>query len=392
MRKILVVEDNQIVANIYRTKLQAEGFKVEVAADGEAGLAAINHLKPDLVLLDVMLPKQSGVEVLKKVRARPEFQALPVIVFSSSYVSDEAWQAGATQVLTKASYSPKQVVEEVKNILAAAATPRPEAAPSTGASTSSGTPESGLPSVADSDEDAEFKAGLRQTLLTGAPETLAALGGSLQALIKNANDPTILFDLYRKIHAIAGNAGLAGLVNISRLAGAVEALLQELSKKPKQINPSVLQTVAQAINLFPLLFEQGALRAEDISSSAKILVADDEEIARRAVSYALEKAGLWALRVGESTTALKVLMENRFDLALLDIEMPEMNGFELYTKLREVPIHKETPVVFITTQSEYERHAQSPLAAANDLIAKPFSYLELGIKALTLILKRKLGR
>ena len=90
MKKILVVEDNQVVASVYRTKLQAEGFQVEVASDGEAGLEMINRHKPDLVLLDLMLPKLSGVEILKEIRAQPEFQALHVIVFSSSYVSDEA--------------------------------------------------------------------------------------------------------------------------------------------------------------------------------------------------------------------------------------------------------------------------------------------------------------
>src|SRR5687768_2790554 len=114
MKRIIVVEDNQIVASVYRTKLQAEGFQVEVASDGVAGLEMIMRLKPDLVLLDIVLPKMSGVEILERIRAREEFRTLPVIVFSSSYISDEAWQAGATQVLNKASSSPKQVVEEVR--------------------------------------------------------------------------------------------------------------------------------------------------------------------------------------------------------------------------------------------------------------------------------------
>jgi CheY-like chemotaxis protein len=119
MKKILVVEDNQIVAGVYRAKLQAEGFQVEVAVDGQAGMDMIERTHPDLVLLDLIMPKMTGVEILTRLRAQTAFQTLPVIVFSSSYVSDEAWQAGATQVLNKASHSPKQVVEEVRRALAA---------------------------------------------------------------------------------------------------------------------------------------------------------------------------------------------------------------------------------------------------------------------------------
>lgn len=96
-KNIVVVEDNQIVAAIYRAKLQAEGFGVEVAADGQAGLEMIERARPDLVLPDLFLPKLSGIEVLDRLRAQTDFQTLPVIVFSSSYVSNEAWEAGATR-------------------------------------------------------------------------------------------------------------------------------------------------------------------------------------------------------------------------------------------------------------------------------------------------------
>ena len=59
MKKILVVEDNAVVAGVYRAKLQAEGFQVEVAADGQAGLEMIERTRPDLVLLDLILPKMT---------------------------------------------------------------------------------------------------------------------------------------------------------------------------------------------------------------------------------------------------------------------------------------------------------------------------------------------
>ncbi len=99
MKKILIIEDDQIVSNIYRNKLSVEGYQVETAPDGQSGLETLRRFRPDAVVLDLMLPKISGVELMKQVRAEPEFQKLPVIVFSNTYLTSlvqEAWKAGAT--------------------------------------------------------------------------------------------------------------------------------------------------------------------------------------------------------------------------------------------------------------------------------------------------------
>jgi len=123
MTKIVIVEDQQVLAMVYRNKFTAEGYQVEVASDGEEGFRLIGRVKPDLVILDLMLPKFNGIEVLKKVRANPLFQNLPVIVFSNAALPgmvEEAWKAGATMVLSKSSHSPKQIVESVRSALKAA--------------------------------------------------------------------------------------------------------------------------------------------------------------------------------------------------------------------------------------------------------------------------------
>src|SRR5260370_26351874 len=121
MRKIVVVDDQPVLASIYRAKFVAEGFHVEVASDGEQALAMIERVKPDVVLLDLMLPKIKGIDVLKKVRANPLFETLPIIVFSNSGqpgAVEDAWTAGASMVLSKSKTSPKQMVESVVGALA----------------------------------------------------------------------------------------------------------------------------------------------------------------------------------------------------------------------------------------------------------------------------------
>ncbi|MGI8509570.1 MAG: response regulator [Gemmatimonadaceae bacterium] len=134
MQTIVVVDDNEVVGSIYRSKLRAEGFLAEVAVTGEAGLEMIRRVKPDLVLLDLMLPQIDGVEVLKTIRADAESCSVPVIVFSNSYddsLVQEAWRAGATQVLSKSTHNPKQVVAAVNAALGAGV--RPSTAASTAA-------------------------------------------------------------------------------------------------------------------------------------------------------------------------------------------------------------------------------------------------------------------
>jgi CheY-like chemotaxis protein len=121
MTKVLIIEDNAAVVTLYRNTLRGAGFQVEAAMDGAKGLAAVASFKPDLVLLDLMLPSIDGLTVLRTLRADPESAALPVIMFSNAFTGErlnDLWEAGATQVLAKASSSPKQVVEAVRATLA----------------------------------------------------------------------------------------------------------------------------------------------------------------------------------------------------------------------------------------------------------------------------------
>src|ERR1041384_2847666 len=120
MKKILIVEDDQLVANIYRNKFSIEGFQVEVANEGNLGLELARSFKPGAVILDLMLPRMTGVDFMKRVRAEPGFEQLPVVVFSNTYLTNmvqEAWKAGATKCLSKANCTPKQVIEVLRTTI-----------------------------------------------------------------------------------------------------------------------------------------------------------------------------------------------------------------------------------------------------------------------------------
>src|SRR5580765_1543515 len=120
MKKVLIVEDDTIVAHIYRTRLEKEGYEVEIAVDGQSGFYRIHEFEPDAVLLDLMLPKMNGVEILKKIRAQAKFKTVPIIVFTNAYVANminEAFVAGATLVFNKATLTPRQILDALHNAI-----------------------------------------------------------------------------------------------------------------------------------------------------------------------------------------------------------------------------------------------------------------------------------
>ena len=126
MSKILIIEDDQVVANIYRNKLVVEGHKVECAPDGETGLKLLQSFQPEVLILDLMLPGISGIDVLKTVRADEHLAQLPVVVLSNTYLTSmvqEAWKAGANKCLSKASSTPQSVMAVIRGLVQADAKP-----------------------------------------------------------------------------------------------------------------------------------------------------------------------------------------------------------------------------------------------------------------------------
>jgi DNA-binding response OmpR family regulator len=394
MNKILIIEDNQIVAAVYRKRFDAEDYRTEIALDGETGLKMLRTFQPDLLVLDLMLPKMSGVDVIKQIRKEAEFARLPIIVFSNTYLTNliqEAWKAGANKCLSKAGCPPQELLEIIRRALGgegAASKPRARKQEVAGKTSRAGTlAESGA-------QDDIFQADLQKSFVDGLPATLAALRAGIQNAINAGGEMAQrkqIYELYRRLHALTGNAAIAGLAQISRMSDAVEALLKELYEKPKSINASTLRTVAAGVDVLGLLFDRGIMTGQQEMPAGDILVVDDEAISRRAITYALEKAHLRAVTAEEPTTALKLLEERPFDLVVLDVDLPGMTGYELCAKMRALPRHGKTAVVFVTVLSEFDEHARSPTAGGDDFIAKPFLFIELTVKALIHVLRGRLA-
>ncbi|MCL5411455.1 MAG: response regulator [Patescibacteria group bacterium] len=119
-KKIVIVEDDLFVRDLYERQFKQEGFEVSVAVDGEEGVNKISKEVPDLILLDLMLPKMNGLDVLKTIKEKPETKNIPVVVLTN-LGQDEAikqcFELGANGYLVKSAYTPTQVVSEVKTYI-----------------------------------------------------------------------------------------------------------------------------------------------------------------------------------------------------------------------------------------------------------------------------------
>jgi len=121
MIKILVVEDDPLMSRMYQKIFKFEGFDVDVATNGEEGFEKICQTKPTLVLLDIMMPKLNGLQVLEKMKMDPVIKNIPVVMLTNLAGTQDAENAlakGAVKYIIKSEHEPKEVVNIVKEILA----------------------------------------------------------------------------------------------------------------------------------------------------------------------------------------------------------------------------------------------------------------------------------
>lgn len=120
--KIAIVEDDQAISAMYRMKFEAEGFTVETAANGKLGLQLAEEMRPDIILLDLMMPEMNGDEMLEKMRKTSWGKTIKVVILTNSgeeQAPPELKSLGIRRYIVKAEMTPRQVAEMVKQELAA---------------------------------------------------------------------------------------------------------------------------------------------------------------------------------------------------------------------------------------------------------------------------------
>ena len=118
--KVLIVEDDNFLLSMYSTKFKKENFQVVVAEDGEKGVKQATQEKPDIILLDIILPRMDGFEVLEKLKSQEETKDIPVLLLTNLSQQDDTKKGlslGAEDYLIKAHFMPSEVVKKVKEYI-----------------------------------------------------------------------------------------------------------------------------------------------------------------------------------------------------------------------------------------------------------------------------------
>lgn len=120
MKKILVVEDDNYLANAYRVKLTKAGFEVKNAYDGDEALNLLQTFTPDIILLDIVMPKKDGFATLEEIKANEKWKNIPVIVSSNlgqKEDRDKGLQLGATDFFIKTDFTLNSLIEKINNTI-----------------------------------------------------------------------------------------------------------------------------------------------------------------------------------------------------------------------------------------------------------------------------------
>ena len=371
-KTILILDDDQPVSEGYREKLQAQGFKVELAAAFDTTLQFFKKTAVDLAILDLCLPGINVVELIKNIRSDSGIPSTPIIAFSNPYLgtfTQAAVEAGATKSVAKVDTTPEQLLELVREL---------------GVNAS---PKVGGRGAVEALEPNQEKP--PSNLLINRSEIMAKLRASYQNFTRAEREDlrrTALLQMHRHLRLLAGSANVLALRKVVQLSTALEALFVELYTEPAKVTASVVRTIAHSIETLALLFDRPANSQDEVIPS-KILVVDDEVIARQLICSAVGKADLEAVGLDDPLAAQRLLKRERFDLIFLDVEMPGLTGLELCVKIRAMEPNRSTPIVFVTSHSDFGSRAQSALSGGNDFIAKPFLLVEVALKALTWLFK-----
>ncbi len=448
MKKILIIEDDASFAESLKAKLTAT-FQVELCPDGQSGYYAIYEYKPDLVLLSLTIAQMDAVSLIGKMRVQKQFQKLQILALADQKTlgrADDALAAGAHQALLKDEEGAVDTVASALTTMLAPSLARrtvaqpqyapaapvfqaapsptlhPAVAPTLQAASVAATADPGtqswtrgrfnLPlSQPAADVDLAFQKSGRAHLdylgdvRTAEDVTVRQVHGFLDHYGQKAHAVRQEFIRYRtagenvrrdqlkvlieKIAELHREAGDCGLVGLGRYLAVIEARVRQLFESSNPASPSSLLGIATALDSLAAL-NNHVEELEPLNNLHPLaLVVDDDAVCRKTLSLGLEKSKIKTTGVDNPDAALLEAESKPFDLIFLDVDLPKMNGFALCARIRIIPSHRKTPILFVTSLSDIKSRASSRVSGGNDFITKPINLYELGINSWTLIINRR---
>lgn len=406
-RKIFFVEDDKDIVEIYKEALQQQGFAVESAEDGLRAIKMVKALQPDVIVLDLLMPKLNGVDVVKFVRSHAETAKIPIVIFSNAFMSDlvqRAADAGANIGLLKSSCTPNKLIGVINNVLAGdefdtkhmslLAAPLRDKREAANAFPSPPPTDNPNPAGSLFDIPQERTRGvateMRHAFTITEARTIAEMRALWQGVLMHEGATAqrlAMTEIWTKLRSVNASAAAAGCVYIARFTGAVDALLRDLTSNPESITYARMLTVAEGIDFVKYLFNAtGGVNFGSPTPKSVLLVDPDIELA-----FTLERAfANFNLRLTQSTDSATASMQldlETFDLMVIEADLPDMSGFNFCLQTRSLPAHAKTPAIFITSKFDVDSRPHAVLCGGKEILGKPLLASEVIVKAMMQIMR-----
>ena len=228
--------------------------------------------------------------------------------------------------------------------------------------------------------------------LTASPKHLEKLREFLQRAEKESEEAArvaVLQEFAAELGVLKTGVEFPALLPAWQMSTALDGLIKQLIEKPKNITAFTLRTVSGALEVLARVCAPGVPSELLADPPIRLLAVDDDPLSRHAVAFALKKALSQPDMAANGDAALALAAQIGYDAIFVDVQMPGMNGFELCQKIHETPLNGKTPVVFVTCQSDADARAQGTAAGGEDMIAKPFLIFEITVKAVSLVMDRR---
>jgi CheY-like chemotaxis protein len=395
--KFLVVDDDLISRQALSLSLNKGFSQPDLAVDGETALVQINQQAYDVIFLDVQMPGMDGFELCLKIRDTALNGKTPVVFVSSQCDFDARTRStlsGGNDLMGKpfltfeitvkaltlalsgrlcGARKTFQTIEhdqdQVRSVTSSTIVPRRSPVPP--------------------------KNMFTQAFLTRAATHLGPLRDLCRKILQTPDvevRQSLLAAGFLRINSLTSKTGLAVVHPGHQMSAALEGLLRKLLENPKSSTASTLATVAAAVDLLADLCVPGLPADLAVNPPIRMLVVDDDLIARRAITGVLQTTFEKPESVENGEAALALAAGKPFDVIFLDVIMPGMDGFEVCAKIRGTAPNRATPVVFVTSQDDAPARDQMHRSGGNDLLGKPFLTSEITVKALTFALRGRLDQ
>ena len=426
--RLLVVDDDLISRQGLSHALRKAFSQPDLAEDGKTALAQASLQAYDVIFLDVQMPGMDGFELCTKIRDTALNRTTPIVfvtIHSDFEARCKSTLSGGNDLMGKPFLAFEVTVKALTLALRRQLqikTQEPPRAPLPEPHARPVIPENLALEPDTNREAADSPAGVKDAPrpfpgpavvrrpspatppetdeITGAflaracnhLEPLSQLCHTMLQLPDPETRQALLVDSFLRVNSLIPKPGPAVLHPAFHLSAVLEGLLRKMLEHAELATPSALATLAAAVDLLYDLCGPGLKADLATNPPIHILVVDDDLVSRRALACALQTAFEKPESAENGEAALVMASEKTFDVIFLDVLMPGMDGFEVCSQIRQTRPNGATPVIFVTSQSDWSTRARMSRNGGDDLMGKPFLPQELKVKALTFALRGRLRR